>query len=123
MAMRVSYKQTNFLSCITLSLSLLAGRIVFELYNDICPRTCENFRCLCTGKTTAPGLGAWITLHLVDFLGEKGRGLTLYKKLYYKGCQFHRIVKNFMIQSGDFTEGKDSLPESTGKISVSWLVG
>jgi cyclophilin family peptidyl-prolyl cis-trans isomerase len=38
-------------------------------------------------------------------LGEKGRGLTLYKKLYYKGCHFHRVVKNFMIQSGDFTEG------------------
>jgi hypothetical protein len=28
---------------------LLAGRITFELYNDLCPRTCENFRCLCTG--------------------------------------------------------------------------
>ncbi len=40
-----------------------------------------------------------------EILGEKGRGLTLYKKLYYKGCQFHRVVKNFMIQSGDFTEG------------------
>ncbi len=39
-------------------------------------------------------------------VGEKGRGLTSYKKLYYKGCLFHRIVKNFMIQSGDFTEGE-----------------
>ena len=38
-------------------------------------------------------------------LGEKGGGLTLYKKLYYKGCLFHRVVKHFMIQSGDFTEG------------------
>ncbi|CAF3810877.1 unnamed protein product, partial [Adineta steineri] len=69
-----------------------AGRIVFELYNDLCPRTCENFRCLCTG--------------------EKGRGLTLYKKLSYKGCLFHRIVKNFMIQAGDFTEGNGTGGES-----------
>jgi cyclophilin family peptidyl-prolyl cis-trans isomerase len=43
----------------------------------------------------------------MNFLGEKGRGLTLYKKLYYKECQFHRVVKHFMIQSGDFTEGND----------------
>ncbi len=41
----------------------------------------------------------------MKILGEKGRGLTLYKKLYYKGCHFHRVVKDFMIQSGDFTEG------------------
>ncbi|CAF0942617.1 unnamed protein product [Adineta ricciae] len=63
-----------------------AGRIVFELYNDICPRTCENFRCLCTG--------------------EKGRSEVSHKKLSYKGCVFHRIVKDFMIQAGDFIEAR-----------------
>lgn len=32
----------------------LAGRIVFELFDDVTPKTCENFLKLCTGEA---GLG------------------------------------------------------------------
>uniref|UniRef100_A0A3P9N5W1 Peptidyl-prolyl cis-trans isomerase n=1 Tax=Poecilia reticulata TaxID=8081 RepID=A0A3P9N5W1_POERE len=65
--------------------NVLVGRIVVELFSDICPKTCENFRCLCTGTQ---------------------------KPLHYKGCLFHRIVKDFMIQGGDFSEGNGRGGES-----------
>ncbi|XP_030625448.1 NK-tumor recognition protein [Chanos chanos] len=68
------------------------GRIVFQLFSDVCPKTSRNFLCLCTG--------------------EKGTGKTTGKKLCYKGSTFHRVVKNFMIQGGDFTEGNGRGGES-----------
>ena len=46
------------------------GDIYVKLYEDICPKTCHNFKSL--------------------------------SKIEYKGCVIHRLIKGFMLQTGDY---------------------
>ncbi|KAK4672593.1 Peptidyl-prolyl cis-trans isomerase-like 1 [Podospora pseudopauciseta] len=59
------------------------GRITFELFANVVPRTAENFRQFCTGE------------HKNNQNRPQG----------YKGSKFHRIIPNFMCQGGDFLNG------------------
>ncbi|KAK5852896.1 hypothetical protein PBY51_006731 [Eleginops maclovinus] len=58
------------------------GRLLFELFSDICPKTSKNFEALCTGER-----------------GRSESGLPL----CYKGSLFHRVVPNGWVQGGDIS--------------------
>ena len=66
-----------------------AKRVEFELWRDTVPKTVENFLALCSGSKSTPE-----------------------KKLHFKGSTFHRIIKGFMAQGGDFTRGDGTGGES-----------
>ena len=60
------------------------GRVVFGMFGGVVPRTVKNFATLAAGTAG---------------FGRSG------KPLAYKGSKFHRIIRNFMAQGGDFTTG------------------
>ncbi|XP_034018035.1 probable inactive peptidyl-prolyl cis-trans isomerase-like 6 [Thalassophryne amazonica] len=62
-----------------------AGRLLFELFTDVCPKTSKNFLALCTGEQ-----------------GSSQSGITL----CYKNSLFHRVVSNGWVQGGDISPGR-----------------
>ncbi|PRP84694.1 peptidyl-prolyl cis-trans isomerase, cyclophilin-type [Planoprotostelium fungivorum] len=66
------------------------GRVKMELFHNVVPKTAENFRQFCTGEYRRNN-----------------------QPLGYKNCTFHRVIKDFMVQSGDFIRG-----DGTGKMSI-----
>ena len=95
--------------------SRLPNRVVMELFVDRCPRTCENFRALCTGERGVSSSGT---------------------RLHYKGSRFHRafctddlgaekmnesadgtgrnfeVWKGFLVHGGDIVNGDGTGGES-----------
>jgi peptidylprolyl isomerase len=66
------------------------NRVIFELFQQKVPKTCENFRCLCTGEKS-----------------------TAFKAYTYKNSVIHKIIPGFILQGGDLDKG-----DGTGGYSV-----
>lgn len=66
------------------------SRMRIELFQTVTPRTAENFRQLCTGQFRKGGL-----------------------PIGYKDCHFHRVIKDFVAQGGDFVKH-----DGTGSLSI-----
>ncbi|EAX07152.1 peptidylprolyl isomerase H (cyclophilin H), isoform CRA_b [Homo sapiens] len=65
------------------------GRMKIELFADVVPKTAENFS--------------------LFLFGYRKDGVPI----GYKGSTFHRVIKDFMIQGGDFVNG-----DGTGVASI-----
>ena len=65
------------------------GRVIIQLFDDEVPKTCKNFRFLCS------------------------KGLFDKSKPAYQDSTFHRVIKDFMVQGGDITRG-----DGTGGFSM-----
>ncbi|KAG6480431.1 hypothetical protein ZIOFF_063931 [Zingiber officinale] len=128
--------------------SIPAGRIKMELFADIVPRTAENFRQFCTGEYRTDEIklvklvklllnGHIEPVHGGSLWGEQGYESSVLQcnlkgdsggsavveikanlPIGYKGCQFHRVIKDFMIQGGDFLKAKTGFFQVTNKVSL-----
>ena len=67
------------------------GRIVIGLYGKVAPKTVDSFLALVKGDNGLSALG---------------------NPMQYKGNKIHRIIPNFMFQTGDFDKGNGTGGES-----------
>lgn len=61
--------------------------MVIELFDEYCPKTCENFRTLCTGY---------------EKKDDNGNAIT--EKMSYANSEIHRVVKGMYVQAGDLSK-------------------
>ena len=100
---------------------IAAGRVKMELFADVAPKTAENFRQFCTGEhrcgllyegcrhpaadTAVKSIvdnGSSCTHHGADSAGTARCRQSNGQPQGYKNAPFHRVIKGFMIQGGDF---------------------
>lgn len=70
------------------------NRVVIELFNDVCPKTCANFLALCTGHD------------------ETQETKDNPEKLSYLKSPIHRIVQDGWLQGGDIVNGSGATGKS-----------
>jgi cyclophilin family peptidyl-prolyl cis-trans isomerase len=86
----IDFNNTNLFPYFDISIGgIPEGRIIFQMFDEDVPKTCKNFRYHCC------------------------RGINGKTEPSYKDTTFHRVIKDFMIQGGDFTKG-----DGTGGLSI-----
>lgn len=73
-------------------------RVVIALFGEICPMTVTNFITITKGLRR----GSVITKY---FLSLFSINLIIQDKFSFKNTPVHRVVRDFVIQTGDFTNG------------------
>jgi len=68
------------------------GRLVFKLFDEVAPKTCQNFRALCKGDQISKTSG---------------------KPMCYANSPFFRVIPGFIAQGGDVVN-KGNITERTG---------